>query len=94
MLLNLDYCADIVSEQRFESVVSSIFKQPIGTWCPLDKVLKLSDFHYENSVIFVSWSHSLHDEDNFSLIVFCEEESMNILTSNYNINYLYNKTDV
>lgn len=90
MKLNLEFCADVVSEKRFEKRVLSILKQPIGTWRPLHDVLELAEFEYESSTIFASWTNSLRDEDGFSLIMFLEEESMEVLTAFYNVKRLLN----
>ncbi len=90
MQLNLDFCADILCEKQFEKFVLSILKLPIGTWVPLHSVLGLDKYSYDNSMIFVSWTKSLRDEDRFSLIMFCEEESMEMVTGNYHTSHLFN----
>jgi len=92
MNLSLDLCADFLSEKRFEKFILLILQLPIGTWFPLHKLLELDEYTYSESVIFVSWSHSLDNEDDFSLIIFCEEESMEMVTGNYNKTRLLRKT--
>lgn len=88
MLLSLDFCADILSAKKYEQLIILILKLPIGTWRPLHEVMGLSEYGYNESLIFVSWSHSLYNEDDFSLIIFCEEESMEMVTGNYNVSRL------
>jgi hypothetical protein len=86
--LDLDFCADILSERQFEKFITSILLLPIGTWLPLREVLELSEYCYDDSMIFVSWTKSLHNEEGFSLIMFCEEDSMKMVTGNYNASRL------
>jgi len=84
MNLNLDYCADILCEKQFEKYVLVILQLPIGTWLPLHEVLGLEEYSYDDSTIFVSWTKPLHNEEGFSLIIFCEELSMEMVTGDYN----------
>ncbi len=84
MKINLDYCLDILCEKKYEKYVCSILKLPIGTWFPIHVVLKLDEYSYDDSIIFVSWTKSINNEEDFSLIMFCEEESMKMATATYN----------
>lgn len=88
MSLNLDFCADILCEKQFEKFVLLILQLPIGTWLPLHVALDLDEYSYDDSIVFVSWTKSLRNEEGFSLIMFCEEESMEMVTGNYNTSRL------
>ena len=89
MLLSLDFCADILAKKEFEHIVKDIFHLSIGSWTPLHELILLEDYSYVGSVIHVSWSESLWNEEGFRLILFCDEEDMEMLTATYNIGYLF-----
>lgn len=90
LLLDLDFCLDLLSKECYEKIVYSILQKPRGTWRTLHSVMGLRDYRYSKSEIYVSWSDDplSNKNDGFSLILFCEKDSMEIISASYNVRRL------
>lgn len=89
--VELDICADFLSERKYEPLIYSIFQAQKGEWCVVNDLLNSSeevDLLLECN-IYVCWVDPLQPDPGFSLIMFCDAESMQLFSGIYNKDRLF-----
>ena len=90
----LDICADLLSLSEYEKIIYDILIHEKGSWIALNSIVKKSNFTIPGlNDIYVCYVDMILDEPGFELILFCDHESMEMLSASYNKSLLFDKIE-